>query len=109
MKNVNDEIKPGERITVHVDAELKELIPGFLEDWKEQTKSMRIALGTGEYKAIRKVGHNMKGIGGGCGFDAITEMGKGLEKGAKDMDPDTVGKILDSLASYLERVVVVYE
>lgn len=38
------------RITVHADADLKDLISQFLEGWREETKSMRDALEKGTMK-----------------------------------------------------------
>jgi hypothetical protein len=51
----------------------------------------------------------MKGIGGSCGLDEITDMGSGLAQGAKAMDQESIRKNLDTLSGYLERVEFVYE
>ncbi len=98
-----------ERITVLLDADLKDIIPGFLDDWKQDVNSMRQALDGSDYEAIRKVGHSMKGTCGMCGFDAMSDMGGDLEGAAKKLNPDVIRKTLDMLASYLEQVEVVYE
>ncbi len=103
------ETKQGERITVVVDADLKELIPGFIKDWKKGVESSRKALENGNYETIRKLGHNMKGSGGGCGFNAVTNMGGLLEEAARNMEPDVIRKTLNELASYFKRVDVKYE
>jgi len=105
----SNETKQEEKITVFVDHKLKDIIPGFMDDWKEEVRFMREALEKGDYETILKLGHNMKGIGGTCGFDAITDMGRSLEEAAKVMDPVGIGKTLDKLSSYLKRVEVVYE
>lgn len=105
----NDETRRGERIVVHVDAELEDLIPRFLGDWKEEVGSMREALEKNDYETIRKMAHNMKGTGGSCGLDVITDMGIGIEEAAKAMEPEALRKNLDALSSYLERVELVYE
>jgi HPt (histidine-containing phosphotransfer) domain-containing protein len=95
-------------IIVRVDSDFEDLIPGFLNDWEDEAISMREALTKNDYETIRRLGHNMKGIGGSCGLDVITDMGAGLEKAAKAMDPETIRKNLDSLLCYLERVEFVY-
>jgi HPt (histidine-containing phosphotransfer) domain-containing protein len=97
------------RITVHVDANLEALLPGFLKDWQEEVRAMRQALEKNNYETIRKIGHDMKGIGGSCGLDEITDMGSGLAQGAKAMDQESIRKNLDTLSGYLERVEFVYE
>jgi hypothetical protein len=98
-----------EKIIVHVDADLEALLPGFLKDWGEEVRAMKEALDKNNYETIRKMGHDMKGIGGSCGLDVISDMGSGLAEGAKAMDRELIRKNLDTLSSYLERVEFVYE
>jgi HPt (histidine-containing phosphotransfer) domain-containing protein len=106
---IENDIKQDEKIIVKVDSDLEELIPGFLEDWQKETKYMQEAVEKNDYDTIRKMGHNMKGTGGACGFNDITDMGSKLESAAKDMDPDVIRETLGTLSSYLEQVEVVYE
>ena len=105
----NSETEQDERIIVHVDADLEALLPGFLKDWGEEVRAMRDALEENNYEIIRKMGHDMKGIGGSCGLDVITDMGSGLAEGAKAMDQELIRKNLDTLSGYLERLEIVYE
>ncbi len=105
----SNETRRTERIIVHVDPELEDLLPGFLEDWKEEVTSIREALERNDYETIRKLGHNMKGIGGSCGLEPITDMGRLLEEAAKAMAQEAIRVHLETLSSYLERVEFVYE
>ena len=107
--SANSEIKQSEKITVHVDTELKDLIPGFIEDWKKETYHMREALEKGNFKVIRTLGHKMKGTGGGCGFDGVSDLGGDLERAAADRNTWMIRKTLDTLSSYLERVELVFQ
>ncbi len=109
MARNNSETQQAERIIVRVDSEFKDLIPGFLDDWQAEIGSMRQALERNDYKTIRKLGHDMKGTGGACGFDAVTDMGGSLEEAAKGMEPDVIQNPLPSLSSFHERVEVVYK
>ena len=104
----DDQTEQGEKIIVIVDAELEDLIPGFLETWQEEVWSVSKALEKGDYETIRKLGHEMKGIGCSCGFDAVTELGDDLEKAAKAKAWEVIAKTLDRLSCYLERVEVVF-
>lgn len=98
------------KIVVYVDAELEDLIPGFLENRQSDIKSMSEALRQGDYETIRILGHTMKGTGGGYGFDAITEIGASLEQFAKDKaTPEEIQKKIDELSTYLEHLKVVYK
>ncbi len=98
----------GEKIIAVVDAELKDLIPDFLETWQEEVRSVSKALENDDYETICKLGHDMKGIGRSCGFDVVTEMGDELEKAAKTKASDVIVKTLDRLSYYLKRVEVIF-
>jgi HPt (histidine-containing phosphotransfer) domain-containing protein len=101
-------LKQGEKITVHVDPEIADLVPGFLENRRKDIETMGAALKQGDFETIQILGHSMKGAGGSYGFDAITDIGKSLEQAAKDKDIDRIGQSLQELSDYLDRVEVVY-
>ena len=102
-------LKQGERIIVHVDPEIADLIPGFLENRRKDTETMGTALKQGDFETIRILGHSMKGAGGSYGFDAVTDIGKSLEQAAKDKDVEGIQRSVGELAIYLDQVEVVYE
>ena len=95
-------------LTVHVESLLEELVPGYLQDRKEDVDTMTAACGQGDFETIRTLGHDMKGSGGGYGFDAITDIGRDLEQSAIGQNTDKVRQLLGALSTYLERVEVVY-
>ena len=98
-----------EKIIVHVDADLEELIPGFLQNRHEDIKTILNALEKGDYETVRILGHSMKGSGGGYGFDAITDIGHSIEDAAKEKNPEEIKKQVNALSGYLDRVEVVFE
>lgn len=97
-----------ERIVVHVDPDLEDLIPGFLANRRADVDSLQAALARSDFEAIRITGHSMKGAGGGYGFDAITDIGAHIEQAALARDADAVRAGIGDLADYLARVEVVY-
>ena len=99
----------GEKIIVSVDSDLEDLIPGFLENRNKDIKSILDALARDDYAAIAKIGHTMKGVGGGYGFDAITDIGRSVEQAAKDKNPQKINASLSEFSDYLERIEVVFE
>ncbi len=101
-------LNSGEKIIVHIDANLEELIPGFFKNRREDIKSMLAALENGDYETIRILGHAMRGSGGGYGFDTITDIGNALEQAATDRKSEEIRKRIHELSRYLERVEVVY-
>jgi len=99
----------GEKITVVVEEDLQDLIPGYLENRLKDIAAIREALSKKDYETIRSLGHKMKGSGGGYGFDAITEIGHGLEEAAKREQEEKIVILVEELNSYLQRVEVVYQ
>ncbi len=100
---------PNEKIIVHVDPDLEDLIPDFLERRQDDLQTIRNALGKNDFEAIRALAHTMKGVGGGYGFDEITTVSRAIEQAAEAKDEPGVKKGLDELADYLARVEVLYD
>ena len=101
-------IKPGKRTAVYVDAELEDIVPGFLERKHQDVVSMREALEREDHDCIRGLGHNLKGTGSGYGFDAISEMGLCIEEASIGRDSDKIRRLIFELSTYLYSVDVVY-
>jgi histidine phosphotransfer protein HptB len=96
-------------IVVHIDADLEDMIPGYLANRHKDVDLIRRALMASDYETIRIAGHSMKGSGGGYGFDVITVYGHSLENAAISKDSDEVRKIIDRLKQFLDDVEVIYE
>ena len=99
----------GEKIIVRVDPDLEDLIPGFVENRQKDLQTVAEALTQNDYAAIAKIGHTMKGVGGGYGFDAITDIGRSVEQAAKDKSPAKIKASLDALSDYLGRIEIVFD
>lgn len=98
-----------DKILVQGDPDIADLIPRFLAHRKADVETVRAAIRNDEYERIQFIGHSMKGVGGGYGFDAITEIGARIEQGAIDQNRSDIELVIDELVDYLERVEVVYD
>ncbi len=98
-----------EKIQVSIDPDLEDLIPGFLENRLKDVDKMKEALTAGNTETLSSVGHSLKGVGGGYGFDRISELGAEIEVFAKAGDLENIKPRIDAFADYLEHVQVVYE
>ncbi len=98
-----------EKFIAHVDPDLRELIPGYLENRHKDIEAIGAALKASDYKNIRALGHSMKGSGGGYGFMPISLIGGSIEKAAKEKSADRIQTQLDELLHYLEHVSIVYD
>ena len=96
-----------EDIVVYVDPDLADLIPGYLENRHRDVKEMGRFLLEGNLQEILRLGHSMKGSGGGYGFEGITLIGGEIEEAARREDKDAVLALKERLAGYLSRVKVV--
>lgn len=97
------------KVIAHVDPDIEEIIPGFLENRWADVGTINTGLEQGDFEIIRILGHDMKASGGGYGFDPITHIGAGLEQAAKDRKQEEIRRLVGDLTSYLERVEVVFD
>ena len=70
------------KVTVYVDRDLEEIVPGFLENRRKDAAALAAALQGHDLKTVRVLGHRMKGDGGGYGFQEISRIGDVLEQAA---------------------------
>ncbi len=99
---------PGEKLIVHIDPDLADIVPGFLENRRKDIVVMQTAIPCGDFETVRMLGHRLKGDGGGYGFDAISEIGAAIEHAAVRHDIPTLKQKTHALEDYLNRVDVVY-
>ena len=98
-----------EKIVVNVDEDLEELIPGFLENRNKDIQLLRDAISGNDIARVQSIGHSLKGVGGGYGFDGLSEIGASLEIAAKENNTSVIEEKIAALVDYLERVEIVYE
>ncbi len=104
----NPSPRAADRISVVIDADLEEIVPGFLENRRKDVGTLQTALQGNDLKTVRLLGHRMKGDGGGYGFDAISEIGDKMERAAIREDRRVITEQIAALNDFLERVDVVY-
>jgi HPt (histidine-containing phosphotransfer) domain-containing protein len=96
------------RITVSIDPDLEELVPGFLENRRKDAVALARAVERRDLTTARLLGHRMKGDGGGYGFQQISEIGEALEQAAIDADWKVIVAKTEALRTFLTHVDVVY-
>jgi len=83
-------------------ARLAALIPRYLDSCRQDVITMRDALDRADFQPVTLLGHNMRGSGGGFGFQAITDLGAGLELAAAVCDVAGSRSLVDQLSRFLE-------
>lgn len=97
------------KVTVYIDPDLAEIVPGFLENRRRDVQILQTALQQNDLETIRVVGHRMKGDGGGYGFNTISAIGETLELAAVRQDRPAIERLTLELNDFLTRLDVVYE
>ncbi len=99
----------GEKIVVRIEADLEDLIPGYLDNRHEDVNRISNALTDNAYEEIRSIAHSFKGSGAAYGFDQISLIGEEMENAALNGEKDRIGDLNASLEGYLKQVEVVFE
>jgi HPt (histidine-containing phosphotransfer) domain-containing protein len=95
------------RYSVRVPSELRHLIPRFLENRRDEIDQLRGAMARRDFEEARKIGHTLKGAGGGYGFHEITRLGGEIERLA--VRGEDLAGLVDTLAEYLAGVEITFE
>ena len=95
-----------EPIVVHVDPDLADLVPGFLERRRADVEKIGAAIEAEEYEEARRLAHSMRGTGGSYGFTRLSELGAAMETAAKASDGGGLAQLLAELEDYLARIEV---
>ena len=102
-----EESSGADAILVRVDPKFADLIPGFLQNRRQDVIAMLDALNRGDFETVESLGHGMRGAGGSWGFQTITDIGAALEQAGESADSDASRKWAGELSRYLDRVEIV--
>lgn len=108
MKENSPHAADANRITVLIDAELEDIVPGFLHNRRRDVTTLKEALARNDLPTVRLLGHRMKGDGGGYGFKTISIIGDTIEQASNRKDLAVLKQQIAALDDFLSRVNVVY-
>ncbi len=97
------------KTVVYIDQDFKDIVPDFIEAFHKNIDEIKAALKTRDFEAVRFIGHNLKGTGGGYGFEEISDIGLKLNLAAKDQDIRIIENLLSEMESYFSRIEIVYK
>jgi PAS domain S-box-containing protein len=83
---------------------LAERTPAYLENCRGSIAILHAALDRADFPAVVLLGHNLRGSGGGFGFQALTDIGAGLERAAASEELAESRGWVGELASCLDRI-----
>ncbi|MBU0682447.1 MAG: response regulator [Proteobacteria bacterium] len=95
--------------TVMIDESLRPLIPRYLSHVRHDLEQLRAAVASLDFDTARMISHKLKGSGGGYGFDLITTVGREMEEGANQENPQTIENGLAKIRTYLDTIHIEYQ
>lgn len=93
---------------VQVNRELESLVPRFLGNCARHAAELREAIAQSDLDAVRRIGHSLRGVGGGYGFPEITRLGAIIESAAQAGNLTAADAAITELAMYLDAIQVEY-
>jgi HPt (histidine-containing phosphotransfer) domain-containing protein len=82
------------------DAEMRPILQMFANGLAEICGELRRGIAAGDTELLRRVGHQLKGSGGGYGYPALTEAGRALEDAVV-----VAGAVNDAVRSAAEELI----
>ena len=96
-----------ERKTMEInDPFARKLVADYLENRRADIAKLTQALLDSDFESIRVTGHNLFGSGSAYGFEAISEMGAGIESAAEARDVSGIERRIADLQALLRQVKV---
>lgn len=71
---------------IQIDPEIADIVPVFFENSRAHIERAKNGLAQGDWPALMRVGHSLKGSGASFGFQRVSELGQELEKQAQETE-----------------------
>ncbi len=93
---------------VQVSIDLKELIPNFFQEIREELVNMKYALEEKDFETLIRLGHGFKGAARNCQLNDLAENFLVIEKAAKNQNIEAVKKHMEKTNDYIEQLQIEY-
>lgn len=93
---------------IKIDRDLADLIPGYLSNTRNAAEQIRKNVQVGDFEDARRIGHNLKGSGGGYGFMKISTLGAEIEAAAREKNSERVAGAVEAMLHFLDNVKITY-
>lgn len=92
----------------YVDYDLEELVSEFMKNRQKDLRDLEVAFELNDMEKIQFIGHALKGVGSGYGFEEITSIGMHIEHASKVSDTKQLKQLFEKLGDYLLNVKVIF-
>lgn len=86
------------------DPDYAEILAIFVDSVHDQRQALRDALDRESFEELRTLAHQLKGAGGGYGFDGLSQHAAALEQACRLGGPLDVVAALEELTAYMARM-----
>jgi signal transduction histidine kinase/DNA-binding response OmpR family regulator len=87
------------------DPAMREILDGFIRDLPEKVKTMSELLARNDLAELARLAHQLKGAGGGYGFDPLSRQAERLETQIKTDQPlDAIAREVGELTDLIARI-----
>jgi HPt (histidine-containing phosphotransfer) domain-containing protein len=87
---------------VPIDRSLAPLLPRVLARCERDLLAARAALDARDFGTVGRLGHGLAGAGGTYGLDALSDLGRALERAARARDGALIGEALAAARRFLD-------
>lgn len=94
--------------TVYVDELLQDLIPGFMENRRNEFVELENFFSAKDYESLAKIGHKLVGTGYNYGFQKLGDLATELENAGKNKDEVGARRAIDGIREHVQNVDVVF-
>jgi len=91
---------------VSQDGSFADLVQEFIDGLGGRMAEMETAVSNGDYQALKRLAHQLKGSGGGYGYPDLTNLAAEIEQHALSEGLAACQQALDELKILVSRVVV---
>lgn len=95
-------------VIVNVDSELKDILPGFIENRIKDIEALTKALAENDFSTIEKIGHRVSGSSGGYGFGELGKIAKEIESNCKEGKFEKIPNLVRDFKSFMDNVEIQY-
>ncbi len=90
------------------DHDFRELLEQFVVAAPERSASLQASFADGAIQELGRLAHQIKGAGGGYGFDPLSQAAAVLETACRNPEPDIdeIEPLLENVVDHLTRLAV---
>ncbi|GAB4012265.1 MAG: hypothetical protein Fur0010_07970 [Bdellovibrio sp.] len=97
------------KVTKIIDADLKDIMPTFLENRQKDLNNIQQALQNKDFKSIQVIGHKLAGNAGSYGLADLGEIGAKIEMSAIKQDYDELNHLYQQFVEYMGSLEIIYK